>query len=100
MHYRSFIFETPNPCNTRIYGEDGEMLYYVNTVHPKGRTITYVRNEQDDIVASLEWRELLSDKVTIAKNKPTTMGSWMSRSPIPYKGCVSMSLSIQREHIY
>lgn len=81
----SLILNPDSVSNTTITTESGEHLYTVKTEHGKKASMTYVRNASDEVIASLEWRDALPDKVTIAANKPMLMTSWMKRSMIPFK---------------
>lgn len=77
---------TPNNVsNTTLISEDGRRLYTVITEHTKKATVTSVRNFRDEVIASLEWRDVLPDKVTIGERKPVLMTEWMKRSVIPFK---------------
>ncbi|KIP08048.1 hypothetical protein PHLGIDRAFT_127291 [Phlebiopsis gigantea 11061_1 CR5-6] len=78
-----------NVSNTVLISEDGERLYTVITEHTKKTTVTSVRNSRDDVIASLEWRDVLPDKVTVGKNKPVLVTDWMKRSLIPFKDDIS-----------
>lgn len=75
-----------NVSNTTLISEeDGQRLYTVITEHTKKATVTSVRNAEDEVIASLEWRDVLPDKVIIGERKPMSMTEWMKRSVIPFK---------------
>lgn len=74
-----------NPSNTNLVSQAGDTLYSVSTDNTKKAMYTQVRNAKDEIVASLEWRDVLPDKVTFGDKKPVTMIEWMKRSVIPFK---------------
>lgn len=79
----TLTFTPDNPCNTVITSPTGEILYRVVTEH-KERTITYVRNASDEVIASLEWHEKTSDKVSIKGGKPVAFSDWLKKSHIPF----------------
>ena len=82
----SLALTPDNVSNTTLISEeDGQRLYTVITEHTKKTTVTSVRNAEDEIIASLEWRDVLPDKVTIRDKKTILMTEWMKRSVIPFK---------------
>ena len=50
-----------NVSNTILVTEDGGRLYTVTTEHGEKATVTQVRNSKDEVIASLEWRDVLPD---------------------------------------
>lgn len=80
-----------NVSNTTLVSETGERLYIVITEHTKKDTITTVRNARDDVIASLEWRDVLPDRVIFGDTKPTSMAEWMRRSVIPFKDDITFT---------
>jgi hypothetical protein len=77
-----------NPCNTTLVSQAGETLYSVVTEHVKKTSTTSVRNARDEIIASLEWRDVRPDRVTYRDNKQISMADWMKKSMVPFKECV------------
>ncbi|OBZ72091.1 hypothetical protein A0H81_07868 [Grifola frondosa] len=53
-----------NPCNSTISDADGKALYFVFTEHG-AKTTTQVRNADNEVLASLEWRDVLPDRVVL-----------------------------------
>ena len=81
----------PNvPVNTTLATEDGKVYYTVFTEHGK-TSKTQVRNADDEIIALLEWRDTLPDKVTFGHNKPCSIWNWMKKSIVPFKQYVNYS---------
>ncbi|KAK7690587.1 hypothetical protein QCA50_005685 [Cerrena zonata] len=79
------LIMTPNvPVNTTLATEDGKVYYTIFTEHGK-TSRTQVRNAHEEIIASLEWRDTLPDKVTFGRNKPVSIWDWMKKSVIPFK---------------
>ncbi|EMD33548.1 hypothetical protein CERSUDRAFT_56545 [Gelatoporia subvermispora B] len=72
-----------NPCNTTITDANGKLLYSVKTEYGK-ICITYVRNSNDEVIASSRWREYLPDKVTIGDKRPTSLNDWLHKSIVPF----------------
>lgn len=81
----SLTLTPDNPCNAHLVSETGQTLYTVVTDTTKKATITQVRNAKDEVIASLEWRDVLSDKVTYGDRNPVRMFEWMRRSIVPFK---------------
>ena len=72
-----------NPSNTTIYDADGKALYTVYTEHGK-ETTTRVKNTDEEVLASLEWRDVLPDRVTLGKKAPMSLRDWLHTSLIPF----------------
>jgi hypothetical protein len=79
----TLTFTPDNPCNTTITSPAGDVLYRVVTEH-KEHTVTSVRNAQDEAIATLEWHEQTSDKVTIRDSKTVAFSDWLKKSHIPF----------------
>ncbi len=73
-----------NPVNCSLVNDEGETLYTVITEFQPKDTITTVRNASQDVIASLQWRDHLPDKVTIGDKQPISLRDWMKRSLIPF----------------
>ena len=69
-----------NPVNTKLLNEDGKALYTVHTEHGKSATLTHVQNTDDEVLASLEWRDVLPDKVTLGSKAPMSLRDWLHTS--------------------
>ena len=80
----TLTFTPDNSSNTIITSLSGEILYRVITAH-SNRTITYVRDAQDELVATLEWHETSSDKVSIRGGEAISFSEWVKKSYIPFK---------------
>ena len=74
-----------NPCNAALCDADGKALYTVHTEHGK-ETVTYVKNADEEVIASLEWHDTRPDRVTVGKGAPVSLRDWMHFSMIPFKG--------------
>ena len=81
----TLTFTPDNPCNTTITSATGEALYSVDTKITNNTTCTQVRNASNEVIGSLEWREVLPDKVTVKNRSPVSFGDWMKKSMIPFK---------------
>lgn len=81
----TLTFSPDNPCNTTITSETGDVLFSVVTEHTKKATYTQVRDTDDEVIGSLEWREVLPDRVTIGHRKPVSYADWMKKSLLPFK---------------
>ncbi|KAI0696785.1 hypothetical protein BC835DRAFT_1414020 [Cytidiella melzeri] len=85
----TFTLSPDNPCNTIITRSTGDAVYSVVTEHTTKATFTTVRDAGDEIIGSLEWREVLPDKVTIGSNRPVSLGDWLKKSKVPFKDVAS-----------
>ncbi|KAI0671435.1 hypothetical protein C8Q78DRAFT_973324 [Trametes maxima] len=73
-----------NPSNAAVLDPDGKELYVVYTEHSKSATTTHVKNADEQILASLEWRDVLPDKVTLGTKGPMSLRDWLHTSLIPF----------------
>ena len=83
-----FTLTPDNPTNTSISNSAGDVLYSVVTDRTRKATFTQVRGADDEIIGSLEWRDVLADRVRIGSDKPASLWDWMKKSPVPFKECV------------
>ncbi|TBU40530.1 hypothetical protein BD309DRAFT_967293 [Dichomitus squalens] len=72
-----------NPSNTTIFDPDNKVLYTVHTTHDK-ETVTHVKNAEDEELASLEWHDVLPDKVSVGNKTPTSLRDWLHTSLVPF----------------
>ncbi|KAI0368755.1 hypothetical protein BV20DRAFT_947538 [Pilatotrama ljubarskyi] len=79
----TLVLSPDNPCNAAIVDELGQQLNTVHTEHDKA-TITHVKNAEDEVIASLEWRDVLSDKVTVGNKGPMSLRDWLHTSIVPF----------------
>lgn len=86
--FSTLTLDPDNVSNTLVRDEDLKVLYSVETVFPGSKTLTYVRNGDSVLIATLEWRESLSDKVTLGNSKTIPLSDWLKKSFIPFNSCV------------
>ena len=79
----SLFLSPDNISNCTLSTADDHVVYTVLTEHTS-KTVTQVRDAENEVIASLEWRENLPDRVTLGMNKPVSMGDWMRKSLIPF----------------
>ncbi|KAI9000592.1 hypothetical protein BD414DRAFT_6328 [Trametes punicea] len=73
-----------NPCSAAILDAHGKPLYTVYTVHGKSATTTHVKNADEQILASLEWRDVLPERVTLGRKGPMSLRDWLRTSLVPF----------------
>ena len=81
----TLTFSPDNPCNTTITSSTGAVLYSVLTEFTTKSTYTQVRDTGDEVIGSLEWRDMLPDRVTIKNARPVSFSDWMKKSFMPFK---------------
>ena len=81
----TLIFTPDNPCNTMITSSTGETAYSVLTEVSRKATFTQVRDAQDEVIGSLEWRDMLSDRVTLRNGRCVSFSDWVKKSIVPFK---------------
>lgn len=77
-----------NPWNTTITSANGDELYSVVTERTEKAIFTTVRDVREEVIGSLEWREVLPDRVTVGAQRPISMAGWLKRSKVPFRECV------------
>ena len=80
-----------NPTNTNITNADGDVLYTVVTDYTKKSTWTQVRDTNNEVIGSLEWRGVLADRVRIGNDKPMSLWDWMKKSYVPFKKYINQT---------
>ncbi|TDL23311.1 hypothetical protein BD410DRAFT_897749 [Rickenella mellea] len=100
MAIRILTFENDSPCNTELFDEEGEILYTVETISPKSGNVTRVRNADDDILGTIEWRESLPDKVTLPGKQATPLNKWLKKSILPFVNTVSFKDTSGRKYTW
>jgi len=84
----TYMLTNDNPSSTSLLdiftpSENDKPAYKAFTEFTGSKTVTKVTNAEGDIIASLEWREMLPDKVAI-RNKPSVnLSSWMKSGLLP-----------------
>ena len=86
----TLIMKPNNPVNTTLATEDGKVYYTAFTEHGK-TTRTEVRNATEEIIAVLDWRDVLPDKVTFGHHKTCSMWDWMKKSYVPFKKYINQT---------
>ncbi|KAI0360162.1 hypothetical protein OH77DRAFT_1434456 [Trametes cingulata] len=79
----TLVLSPDNPCNAAVIDEQGKQLYTVYTEHGK-TTVTHVKNADDEVIASLEWRDVLPDKVTVGNKGPMSLRDWLHTTLVPF----------------
>ncbi|PIL29769.1 hypothetical protein GSI_07974 [Ganoderma sinense ZZ0214-1] len=75
----TFTLSPDDPSNTTISdtGPDGAALYTVSTRRRWNGTTTYIANVHGAVLASLERRFVLNDRVTLGRNQPVSLREWI-----------------------
>ncbi|PIL29770.1 hypothetical protein GSI_07975 [Ganoderma sinense ZZ0214-1] len=73
-----------NVSNAAIYDVSGEALYTISTQLGWLTSTTQVKNVDGEVVAMLEWRDVLPNRLTLGKRPPTSLHDWLQTSRVPY----------------
>ena len=91
----TFTLEPDNPSNTEVRDADRKVLYTAETVFPGSKTLTHVRDGDGELLATLEWRDILSDKVTFrGETKSKSVGDWLKKGLTPFSTYVEFNCYI------
>jgi Family of unknown function (DUF6593) len=87
----TYTLTNDNPSNTSLVDLSSGSLkaaYTVQTDYTDTKTITTVRNREDEVIASLEWRNSLPDRVTIGDKPSVSINNWLKSGLLPLRyGC-------------
>ena len=84
----TYTLTNDNPTNTSLVNlslESPRPAYTVETEISSSKTITTVRNSEEVIIASLQWRETLPDKVTLGDKASLSLNRWMKSGLLPLR---------------
>ncbi|KAF8577928.1 hypothetical protein K439DRAFT_1639308 [Ramaria rubella] len=82
----TYTLTNDNPTNTTLVdlsSSDRKVDYTVSTEFSGSKTQTRVKNVWGEAIAILEWRETLSDKLTIGNNPPKALNKWLKSGMLP-----------------
>lgn len=86
MTSQKFTLDSDNPCAATIHDSGGNVLYRAITTDsgPKmlmqPKAITEIFNASGKVLATLEWHDVLGDKVTFGDGKPVALKSWWKKT--------------------
>jgi len=90
----TLVFSVDNPCNTIISDKtSGRTLYTVETHRVNGsvtsdvKITTYVYDWERSLIATLRWKDIISDVVTIPSKElvEKPLSKWLKKSINPFK---------------
>ena len=88
----TLVFSRDDPCQTEI-NQDGRVLYTVQTTRTNGKSATdglnvttNVYDEAQQLVALLEWKDVVSDVVTLRSqgSERMALSKWLKKSILPF----------------
>ena len=81
----NLIFQTDNPCNTRIFESDTGALVYDVTTELGKETVTKVKRDDGETIASWQWNDFKSDVITLGRSPPVSVDAWLRKSLLPFQ---------------
>ena len=81
----TLVFETDNVCNTRIFDSDTDALVYDVTTEIGKETVTKVKRDDGETIASWEWHDFRSDVITLGQSPPVSVDAWLRKSLLPFQ---------------
>ncbi|EKM58086.1 uncharacterized protein PHACADRAFT_252089 [Phanerochaete carnosa HHB-10118-sp] len=85
----TLTFTPDNPCNTTITSSSGKVIYRVTTDASVKDPVTQVYDASDEVIASLEWRNVHSDRVILWGHDPVAFSDWVKKNHMPFMDEVS-----------
>lgn len=83
-----------NPMNTTIASSLGSVLYTSTTESTNSMMFTRVHGASGEVLGSLEWRDVLSDRVILGDAPPVAFNDWIKKSLVPFREFVCHFLSV------
>lgn len=83
-HIETLTLSSDTPWNTTITSSFGAVLYTSTTENAKDTMYTRVRGTSDEVLGVLQWRDVLSDKVTIGNAPSMSFNEWVKTSLTPF----------------
>ncbi|KAH6911709.1 hypothetical protein BKA70DRAFT_861878 [Coprinopsis sp. MPI-PUGE-AT-0042] len=90
---RVLILTPDNPCNCTLVDQVTETICYtVSTEQHPHYTITQLKGENDEILASWKRQDSASDDIlTLGSSKPIAASTWLRKSSLPFKTSVAFT---------
>lgn len=87
----SLTLTPDNVLNTTLVSESGERFYTVimQMTENGKRMTTEIRDFHDEAVATIQYHDVLPNKVAFGNDKPMFTGEWLKKSLVPFKESVS-----------
>lgn len=70
--------------NATLQDAEGAALYSVSTAMGLYATTTQVKRSNGEILATVQWREMLPNRLTLGKKPSTSLNSWLQTSQVPF----------------
>ena len=83
--------ESDFPWKTAFLDPEGYVIYETSTYF-QDTNYTAIRNDRDEIIATLRWNETLPDELMIQGNSFKSIMRWLKKSMIPLNLCVVLLL--------
>lgn len=74
-----------NPMNSTITSPLGAVLYTSTTESTKSTMFTRVHGASGEVLGSLEWRDVRSDRVILGDAPPVAFNDWIKKSLVPFR---------------
>lgn len=88
-----------NVSNATIHDTFGGALYIVSTQLGWSTSTTQVKNVDGEVVAALEWRDILPNRLTLGKKPPTSLRSWLQTSLVPHSSKEFVAITLSEERV-
>ena len=80
-YWEKLEFTSSDPCRTTLIREsDGTTQYTAVTVESGSNPFTTFKDASEAVIATLEWRLYLPDKLTREGQQPMVVGKWLKVS--------------------
>ncbi|TBU32514.1 hypothetical protein BD311DRAFT_714237 [Dichomitus squalens] len=70
--------------NATLCDGEGTALYFVSTTPSLYTTTTQVTRSNGELLATVEWRDMLPNRLRLGKKPPTTLNNWLQTALVPF----------------
>lgn len=71
------------PWKTAVIDSEGYVLYDVNTFLQGDTNYTVIRDEHDETIATVRWRDVLPDQIMLRMGTFVSLSNWLKKSIMP-----------------
>jgi len=96
----TLTLENDCPWSTNFLDPEGEVLYETRTYFQGDTNYTAIRNDKDEIIGTLRWKETLPDEIMLRGSKFKSIVGWLKKSWIPMNYTVAMKDDAGRGYVW
>ncbi|KAF7976099.1 hypothetical protein HWV62_7519 [Athelia sp. TMB] len=92
--------ESDCPWSTNFLDPEGDVLYETRTYFQGDTNYTAIRNDKEEIIGTLRWKETLPDEIMLKGLKFKSIAGWLKKSWIPMNYTVALKDDTGRGYVW